>query len=220
MKLIHEMTHTNFLFFIAGSSSLCNQGKSLIVAQDVAQGMTRLHCKSLPSPLIHTDLRCSNVLLNGHDEISKNDVVAVVGDVGGAILASRVFKVADSPELASEMRFKATWTGFGQAADVYCFGVILWELLSLKFPPCLNKTDLFCGKFFEIRDDLWRLPEEQLLIGVMKKCCELDELKRPIFETILKTLRNRNLNEIESDERKRNENEKNEKSKEKEKEKA
>jgi serine/threonine protein kinase len=172
----------------------------LRVAQDVAQGMTRLHCKSLPSLLIHNDLRCSNVFLNGHDETSENDVVAVVGDVGGAVLASRVFKVSDSPELAPEMRFTATWTGYGQAADVYCFGVILWELLSTKFLLHLGRSFLYAGGFFNIRDDLWRSPEEQLLIGVMKKCCELDELKRPTFETILKTLRNRNLNEIEGDE--------------------
>jgi serine/threonine protein kinase/GTPase SAR1 family protein len=201
--------------------SLQRPSFKLRVAQDVAQGMSRLHCKSLPSSLIHNDLRCSNVFLNGHDETSEN-VVAVVGDVGGAVLASRVFKVSASPELAPEMRFTATWSGYGQAADVYCFGVILWELLSLKFPPCLNKTDLFGGKFFDINSIMWCSPEEQLLIGVMKKCCELNELKRPTFETILKTLRNRNLNEIEGDERKGNENEKenNEKSKEKEKEKA
>jgi hypothetical protein len=48
------------------------------------------------------------LFLNEHNEASENVVVAVVRDVGGAVLASRVFKVADSPELALEMRFTTT----------------------------------------------------------------------------------------------------------------
>jgi acetyltransferase-like isoleucine patch superfamily enzyme len=170
-------------------NSLQRPSFKLRVAQDVAQGMAHMHCMSFSSPLIHTDLRCSNIFLNGHDETSKN-AVAVVGDVGGAVLASRVYKVIDSNELAPEMRFTATWTGFGQAADVYCFGVILWELLSLKFPPTLGRTFLFEGGFFDINYKLWNSSEEKILIGVMMKCCNVNPSERPTFVDILKMLWN------------------------------
>jgi serine/threonine protein kinase len=160
----------------------------LRVAQDIANGMVHLHSPLFPSLLIHKDLRASNVFLNGDDEKSEKSV-AVVGDVGGAALVSRVYKVSNSAELAPEMRFTATWTGYGQEADVYCFGVILWELLSLKFVPDIGMIALFEGRRPDI-DEKWNSPEERLLIGVMKKCWEIDPVNRPTFKEIKEMLRN------------------------------
>ena len=96
----------------------------LSCAMDIAKGMDFLH--SSTPPVIHRDLKSSNVLLRGD--------TALVSDFGLSIAHTLVTKgrKVDNPFwLAVEVMKGEEYTVKG---DVYSFGVILWELLTCEEP--------------------------------------------------------------------------------------
>jgi len=95
------------------------------IANDIANGMSFLH--SAKPPIVHRDLKSPNVLLASTDYNAP--VVAKVSDFGlsGAMSTVSSAEVANPRWLAPEiMNFQE----FTEAADVYSYGVILWELLT------------------------------------------------------------------------------------------
>jgi len=96
----------------------------LKIASDIASGMSFLH--SAKPPIIHRDLKTPNVLLAS--TIVKSEAVAKVSDFGlsGAIQTVSNMEVSNPRWLAPEVMQKDEPT---EKADVYSFGVILWELL-------------------------------------------------------------------------------------------
>jgi small GTP-binding protein len=101
----------------------------LRIAMDVAKGMAFLH-NSRP-PIIHRDLKSPNVLLAGTDAQSRRPVAKVtdfgVSHVLAPTAAGRV--VACPVWLAPEVIRDELYT---QKADIYSFGVILFEILERR----------------------------------------------------------------------------------------
>ena len=110
------------------------------IAYDIANGMNYLH--SFEPPIIHRDLRSPNIFINSLD-INSN-VCARIGDFG----LSRI----SNSNLAGGT-FNRNWLApevmkgdpYSLKMDVYSFGIILWELLSLE-PPFIEYNDQFEGK--------------------------------------------------------------------------
>ncbi|KAG2499963.1 hypothetical protein HYH03_002248 [Edaphochlamys debaryana] len=99
------------------------------LAQDVAEGLAYLH-----PTVLHRDLKPANVLVN----MSGPQPVAKIADFGLSRLRSTVL-VTESPEvgtaayMAPEL-FDLTNTTVTHGADMWAFGVLLWELLSGQHP--------------------------------------------------------------------------------------
>ena len=113
-------------------------GTRLSIAYDVAKGLAYLH--GLPKPIIHRDIKSSNVLLD-------SDFAAQIADFGLArsIDASRSHV---STQVAGTMGYMPPeyWEGNTAATvktDVYSFGVLMLEMATQKRP---NWTVVVDGK--------------------------------------------------------------------------
>jgi len=158
----------------------------LKIATDMACGIGFLH--SVIPPLLHRDLKSPNILvMKPHDGAF---VIAKIADFG---LSSKLF----TDSLLDRAVENPTWcapevlmeTGYTQKADVYSFGIILWELLTrllpydnYKFQHQVEK-DVIKGIRPSIPDDCWE--EYKDLISA---CWHADPAQRPLFPEIIERL--------------------------------
>ena len=96
------------------------------IATDIAAGMNYLH--SLNPPLAHRDLRSPNIFLVGTEP---SRICAKVADFG---LAVSVSTFSDEALLTWQWMAPEAYHGqlYDERADLFSFGIILWELLAGK----------------------------------------------------------------------------------------
>ncbi|XP_051757205.1 receptor-interacting serine/threonine-protein kinase 3-like [Ctenopharyngodon idella] len=156
------------------------------MAHQIGLGMNFLH--HLTPPLLHLDLKPSNVLLN-------DSLDAKITDFGLSRVARSVSKCAREkdedeggtlsympPEALQSINYKAS-----KASDVYSYGVLLWSIITGKEPydgvvsslvrfriPLGDRPDVTlidCGQTEGLED----------LLNLMKRCWDQDANKRPTF---------------------------------------
>ena len=115
---------------------------------EVARGMQSMH-GHWPHPVVHRDLKASNVLL---DSVDLNVAVAKVADFGVAKAMDSV--VADTYALgALEWSAPETLAGqFSFASDVYSFSVLMYEVLTRAL-PFAGKSSEEKMKLIAMQDD-------------------------------------------------------------------
>ncbi|EMS52231.1 Serine/threonine-protein kinase CTR1 [Triticum urartu] len=111
----------------ASSGEILDLRRRLRMALDVAKGINYLHC--LNPPIVHWDLKTPNML------VDKNWSVKV-GDFGLSRFKATTFisskSVAGTPEWMAPEFLRGEPSN--EKCDVYSFGVILWELLTMQQP--------------------------------------------------------------------------------------
>ncbi|GMI22217.1 hypothetical protein TrCOL_g2995 [Triparma columacea] len=164
-----------------------NHGDQCNMLLDVAYGMRYLHGR--PSSVTHKDLKSLNVLIDSEGN-------GKVADFGGS----------QSDTMASQMNSKGSNSGVGTyawaapevieggfsalslKADVYAFGIIIWECLTQK-RPWDGKTDGQIIKAIvkeqrpDVSDDM-----NKDLRALMESCWSEDPKDRPHFDEIVKRL--------------------------------
>lgn len=116
----------NTTFHECPDRSVPNLQQIVDAALDVAQAMQHLHAVGV----IHGDLKSQNVLLQASDS-DKRGYVCKVGDFGFSRLAInsthiQTFTCGSVRAMPPEVLKDGFLT---PAADVYSFGILLWELL-------------------------------------------------------------------------------------------
>lgn len=149
------------------------------IAHDLACGLYYLHTKKV----IHRDLKSANVLID-------KDFRAKLSDFGLAKMSAADIKTAAkrsqayswfAPEIYKEQPITVK-------ADIYSFGVILWELFTGK-TPFVGKTEneimnLICnGKHEKITSDI---PDEYAIL--IKQCWAADPQQRPDALTLARAI--------------------------------
>eukprot|EP01117_Protostelium_nocturnum_P009737 TRINITY_DN3481_c0_g2_i2.p1 TRINITY_DN3481_c0_g2~~TRINITY_DN3481_c0_g2_i2.p1 ORF type:complete len:1509 (+),score=531.31 TRINITY_DN3481_c0_g2_i2:2688-7214(+) len=180
------MAHGDLYGFIHDTSKELNWILRYKMASDIASGMMFLH--SAKPPIVHRDLKSPNVLLASLDY--KAPVVAKVSDFGlsGAMSTVSSGEVANPRWLAPEiMNFQE----FTEAADVYSYGVILWELLTrqdyfaeIAFNSQIEES-VRAGKRPLIPSDC-----PPLYSSLIQMCWAQDPKDRPTFKDIKPLLSN------------------------------
>ncbi|XP_061987622.1 probable serine/threonine-protein kinase WNK4 isoform X2 [Populus nigra] len=148
-------------------------------ARQILEGIVYLHGHD--PPVIHRDLKCDNIFVNGHLGQVK------IGDLGlAAILrgSQSAHSVIGTPEFMAPELYEEN---YNELVDVYSFGMCVLEMLTAEYPysECTNPAQIYkkvtSGKlpavFYRIQD-----LEAQRFIG---KCLETASKRLPAKELLL-----------------------------------
>ncbi|MCQ2818965.1 MAG: protein kinase, partial [archaeon] len=159
------------------SKSVIPIKQKLTMALGICKGMNYLH--SFRPPILHRDLKSLNILVDKFNEVK-------ITDFGWARLKSEYMTRERgtfqwmSPEIISG-------SSYTEKADVYSFGIILWEFWSVEPPyyqiPAKEVAEnVRNNKEYRppISDEV---PEE--ISSLIKACWDYDPEARPTFEEIV-----------------------------------
>ncbi|PON94424.1 Serine/threonine protein kinase [Trema orientale] len=148
-------------------------------ARQILRGLEYLH--GLDPPVIHRDLKCDNIFVNGHLGRVK------IGDLGlAAILrgSQHAHSVIGTPEFMAPELYEEE---YNELVDIYSFGMCVLEMLTSEYPysECSNPAQIYkkvtTGKlpeaFHRIED-----PEAKRFVG---KCLENVSKRLPARELLL-----------------------------------
>ncbi|KAM7516906.1 hypothetical protein LguiA_006489 [Lonicera macranthoides] len=172
-RLIHRPT--------AGET--LDQRRRLRMALDVAKGINYLHC--LSPPIVHWDLKSPNLL------VDKNWTVKVC-DFGLSRFKANTFisskSVAGTPEWMAPEFLRGEPSN--EKSDVYSYGVILWELVTMQQPwSGLGPAQVVGAVAFQNRRLAIPPNTSPILVSLMESCWADDPSQRPSFKTIVETLK-------------------------------
>ncbi|KAJ0973333.1 hypothetical protein J5N97_021292 [Dioscorea zingiberensis] len=144
-------------------------------ALDVCQGMNYLHQNNI----IHRDLKTANLLLDDHHVVKVADFgVARFQNQQGIMTAETGTYRWMAPEIINHQPYD-------QKADVFSFGIVLWELTTSKIPyENLTPVQAALGVRQGMRP---QLPENAhpVLVDLMQRCWEAKPVSRPSFAEII-----------------------------------
>ncbi|CAO2833174.1 unnamed protein product [Amaranthus hypochondriacus] len=155
---LHQWIHSN------QQQSGLSLSQRLTIALDVASAVDYLH-NDCEVPIIHCDLKPSNILLDA-------DMVAHVGDFGLARFDSHSCTNNNSTiTVKGTVGYAAPEYGLGMAAskegDIYSFGIVLIELMTAKSPiNPMFEGDLDLHKYAQsglLSDELMNIIDPRLL---------------------------------------------------------
>ncbi|XP_010914324.1 serine/threonine-protein kinase CTR1 isoform X2 [Elaeis guineensis] len=167
----------------AAAGEILDLRRRLRMALDVAKGINYLHC--LNPPIVHWDLKSPNLL------VDKNWSVKVC-DFGLSRFKPNTFisskSVAGTPEWMAPEFLRGEPSN--EKSDVYSYGVIIWELLTMQQPwSGLSPAQVVGAVAFQNR----RLTIPQnvcpLLAALVESCWADDPRQRPSFSSIVATLK-------------------------------
>uniref|UniRef100_A0A5B6Z819 non-specific serine/threonine protein kinase n=2 Tax=Davidia involucrata TaxID=16924 RepID=A0A5B6Z819_DAVIN len=148
-------------------------------ARQILTGLVYLHGHD--PPVIHRDLKCDNIFVNGHLGQVK------IGDLGLATIlrgSQTAHSVIGTPEFMAPELYEEN---YNELVDVYSFGLCVLEMLTSEYPysECSNPAQIYkkvtSGKlprsFYKVQD-----LEAQRFIG---KCLETASKRLPAKELLL-----------------------------------
>ncbi|XP_061370074.1 probable serine/threonine-protein kinase WNK10 isoform X2 [Gastrolobium bilobum] len=105
-------------------------------ARQILQGLVYLH--SHKPPIIHRDLKCDNIFVNGnHGEVK-------IGDLGLAIVMQQptARSVIGTPEFMAPELYEEE---YNELVDVYSFGMCMLEMVTFEYPysECKNPAQIY-----------------------------------------------------------------------------
>jgi alpha-tubulin suppressor-like RCC1 family protein len=149
------------------------------IALGIARGMNYLH--SFPIPIIHRDLKSLNILFDAH-------LNPKISDFGWTRLMAEKMtgKIGTFQWMAPEV---ISTKYYSEKADVYSFGIILWEIAS-RLPPYPDKmgTQVIQEVVNNVRPVIPNDCPKQFA-KLMKSCWAQDPNLRPSFKEIVHELK-------------------------------
>uniref|UniRef100_A0A3Q3A900 Ankyrin repeat and kinase domain containing 1 n=2 Tax=Kryptolebias marmoratus TaxID=37003 RepID=A0A3Q3A900_KRYMA len=167
--------------------------KKFQMVHEVSMGMSFLH--SMEPPLLHLNLKTSNILLDEHLHAKISDFSIIQWEEGMSRTTFMEHLTArGNISYIPPETFTQEPGPPGTAFDVYSFGIVMWEILTQQKPyaGCSVTTVLLQvskGK----RPCLERIPDHRpqkcdQLISIMEQCWDRDPWKRPEFSDTLKKI--------------------------------
>ncbi|XP_073052850.1 serine/threonine-protein kinase STY46-like isoform X3 [Primulina eburnea] len=148
----------------------------LKVAIDVSKGMSYLHHNNI----IHRDLKAANLLMDENDVVKIADFgVARVQLQSGVMTAETGTYRWMAPEVIEHKPYN-------HKADVFSFGIVLWELLTGKLPYA-NLTPLQAAVGVVQKGLRPTIPRHThpLIVELLEKCWQQEPSLRPEFSELI-----------------------------------
>jgi serine/threonine protein kinase len=146
------------------------------IAMEVCRGMDYLHRRKI----VHRDLKAANLLLDEHGTVKIADfgVARVMDHAGGVMTAETGTYRWMAPEVIEHKPYR-------EKADVFSFGVVLWELLTGQVPYS-DMTPLQAAVGVVQKGLRPPIPPNcpPPLADVMRLCWQRDPGVRPSFELL------------------------------------
>jgi len=163
-----------------------NQNDILLMAIQVADGMAYL--STVPNPkIIHRDLAARNCMVN-------DKVIVKIGDFG---LARDLCYAQDYYRMNGKDWLPVRWMSpeslrdsvFSSASDVWAYGVVLWEMVTLAEQPYQGLSNDEVLNFVKNRRTM-EIPRNcpDLIATLMQDCWAYEAEDRPTFVDICKRL--------------------------------
>ena len=159
-------------------------------AWQILCGLVYLHGHN--PPIIHRDLKCDNIFINGSDGVVK------IGDLGLAtMLRARTApqSVLGTPEFMAPELYEEE---YDDRVDVYSYGMALLELATLEYPysECINAAQIYRKVSLGVRPAGLQKVQCRELAEFINLCIaprnqrprSRQLLKHPYFDSIRKTL--------------------------------
>ena len=157
-------------------------------ARDIARAMTYLHTRS--PPVVHRDLKSMNVLLDTQGNVK-------LCDFGMARVREHTYittqHIAGSPSWMAPEVLRGD--DFNDQSDIYSFGVVLWEIVTMKVPwPDKTMAQLvgligFSGNKLPIPSSE-KVPGCPVALLSIIEACFAPPAERPPFRTLRTLLEN------------------------------
>uniref|UniRef100_A0A7S0BR62 Protein kinase domain-containing protein n=1 Tax=Rhodosorus marinus TaxID=101924 RepID=A0A7S0BR62_9RHOD len=133
INIITELMRSGTLQNFLNNATSINMKVLRRWGSNMLQALAYMHGRH--PPIIHRDLKCDNVFLNG----PKGEVK--IGDWGLSRLreSQKAFQVIDSPELSAPDLHREKHT---EKVDIYAFGMCLLQMVSMEYPysECENSA--------------------------------------------------------------------------------
>lgn len=186
LSIVTEYLPRGSLFRLIHSTAageILDKRKRLRMALDVAKGLNYLH--RLKPPIVHWDLKSPNLL------VDKNWAVKVC-DFGLSRFKANTFisskSVAGTPEWMAPEFLRGEPSN--EKSDVFSFGVILWELITLQQPwSGLGPAQVVGAVAFQNRRLTIPPNTSPILVALMESCWADDPSQRPSFGSIVDSLK-------------------------------
>ncbi|KAJ0976618.1 hypothetical protein J5N97_012092 [Dioscorea zingiberensis] len=141
-------------------------------ARQILMGLDYLH--SHQPPIIHRDLKCDNIFINGnHGEVK-------IGDFGFAMLMqqSHARSVHGTPEFMAPELYDED---YNELVDIYSFGMCMLEMVTFEYPycECINNAQIYK----KVSNLLNALPAKELLKDPFLQLNEKPEVKPSLLHT-------------------------------------
>lgn len=132
-------------------------------ARQILRGLVYLH--SHVPPIIHRDLKCDNVFINGNNGEIK------IGDLGLAIVMQQptARSVIGTPEFMAPELYEEE---YNELIDVYSFGMCMLEMVTFEYPynECKNPAQIYKKVISGIKPaSLGKVVDPQIK-GFIEKC--------------------------------------------------
>ncbi|TVU26767.1 hypothetical protein EJB05_29328 [Eragrostis curvula] len=172
------MSRGSLFDFLHNKHNILQLPAVLKFALDICRGMSYLHQKDI----IHRDLKSANLLIDKDYVVKVADFgLARLQDQGGAMTAETGTYRWMAPEVL-------THQPYDNKADVYSFGLVLWELMTSKIPYTdMNPVQAAMGVAKGLRP---QIPENAhpRMRNLMERCWEAIPSDRPSFSDIIAEL--------------------------------
>lgn len=182
--LVTEFMHKGSLFDVLGDQTVdLSWERKIDICMDICKGMVYLHTRT--PPIIHRDIKSLNVLVT-------KDWKCTIADFG-------LTKIKDKAMLSTRCGSPA-WSApevlrgepYDEKADVFSFGIVLWEIISRQRPyPKINPMQLIGCVAFQKPSLRPPIPEceDSDMIDLMIRCWHDVPGVRPTFEQALAQLK-------------------------------
>lgn len=164
--------------------------KKFQMIHEISMGMNFLH--SMKPPLLHLNLKTSNILLDDHLHVKISDFGLIRWGQGESETFTENLTARGNISYIPPETFTQCSSPPGTSFDVYSFGIVIWETLAQQKPygGCSLTTVLLqvtegkrpCEKM--IPDQ--RPSECEQMILIMKQCWDQDPRNRPPFSDLVR----------------------------------